>query len=170
MSVGKKIKEIRIEKGISRPAFCGDEQELTIRQLQRIESCASQPSLPKLDYIARRLGVLAYSLMLDFSALPSGYLELKYQVLREPIYGKEQEYDRKEACLEEIYKSYFDKLPKEEQLACEVLQASLDTSRTRRPEYAELILEENMHEITENILRLVVWSIIIIKNHFRVLF
>ena len=58
--------------------------------------------------------------------------------------------------MEEIYKSYFDKLPKEEQLACEVLQASLDTSRTRRPEYAELILEENMHEITENILRLVV--------------
>jgi putative DNA-binding protein len=33
MSVGKKIKEIRIEKGISRPVFCGDEQELTIRQL-----------------------------------------------------------------------------------------------------------------------------------------
>ena len=89
MSVGKKIKEIRIEKGISRPVFCGDEQELTVRQLSRIESGASQPSLPKFYYIARRLGVLAYSLMTDFSALPSGYLELKYQVLREPIYGKD---------------------------------------------------------------------------------
>ncbi|QJI76493.1 helix-turn-helix transcriptional regulator [Streptococcus pneumoniae] len=55
MLIGQKIKEIRIEKGISR--FCGDEQGLTVRQLSRIESGASQPSLPKLAYIARRLGV-----------------------------------------------------------------------------------------------------------------
>ncbi|HEU8397557.1 transposase-like protein, IS1515 [Streptococcus pneumoniae] len=55
MLIGQKIKEIRIEKGISRPDFCGDEQELTVRQLSRIESGASQPSLPKLAYIARRL-------------------------------------------------------------------------------------------------------------------
>lgn len=81
MLIGQKIKEIRIEKGISRPDFCGDEQELTVRQLSRIESGASQPSLPKLDYIARRLGVPVYSLMPDFSALPSAYLELKYQIL-----------------------------------------------------------------------------------------
>ncbi|RRR10011.1 helix-turn-helix domain-containing protein, partial [Streptococcus pneumoniae] len=149
MLIGQKIKEIRIEKGISRPDFCGDEQELTVRQLSRIESGASQPSLPKLDYIAHRLGVPVYSLMPDFSALPPAYLELKYQILREPIYGKEEEYDKKEACLEEIYKTYFDNLPKEEQLACEVLQACLDTSRTRRPEYAELILEEHMPQIIE---------------------
>ncbi|CAG5447905.1 transcriptional activator [Streptococcus pneumoniae] len=123
MLIGQKIKEIRIEKGISRPDFCGDEQELTVRQLSRIESGASQPSLPKLAYIARRLGVPVYSLMPDFSALPSAYLELKYQILREPIYGKEEEYDKKEACL--------------------------DTSRTRRPEYAELILEEHMPQIIE---------------------
>lgn len=51
--------------------------------------------------------------------------------------------------MEEIYKTYFDNLPKEEQLACEVLQACLDTSRTRRPEYAELILEEHMPQIIE---------------------
>ncbi len=74
---------------------------------------------------------------------------MKYQILREPIYGKEEEYDKKEACLEEIYKIYFDNLPKEEQLVCEVLQACLDTSRTRRPEYAELILEEHMPQIIE---------------------
>ena len=41
MLIGQKIKEIRIEKGISRPDFCGDEQELTVRQLSRIESGAS---------------------------------------------------------------------------------------------------------------------------------
>ena len=114
MLIGQKIKEIRIEKGISRPDFCGDEQELTVRQLSRIESGASQPSLPKLDYIARRLGVPAYSLMPDFSALPPAYLELKYQILREPIYGKEEEYDKKEACLEEIEDLFYEQLPNED--------------------------------------------------------
>ena len=176
MLIGQKIKEIRIEKGISRPDFCGDEQELTVRQLSRIESGASQPSLPKLDYIARRLGVPAYSLMPDFSALPPAYLELKYQILREPIYGKEEEYDKKEACLEEIYKTYFDNLPKEEQLVCEVLQACLDTSRTRRPEYAELILEEHMPQIIEKedysindmlLIRLFFYQILIRKDHAK---
>ncbi|VPF65734.1 transcriptional activator [Streptococcus pneumoniae] len=89
MLIGQKIKEIRIEKGISRPDFCGDEQELTVRQLSRIESGASQPSLPKLDYIARRLGVPVYSLMPDFSALPSAYLELKPKFQVEVSHPKE---------------------------------------------------------------------------------
>ncbi|WP_261814963.1 hypothetical protein [Fusobacterium sp. Marseille-Q7035] len=37
MLIGQKIKEIRIEKGISRPDFCGDEQELTVRQLSQLK-------------------------------------------------------------------------------------------------------------------------------------
>lgn len=65
MLIGQKLKRFD-RKGISRPDFCGDEQELTVRQLSRIESGASQPSLPKLAYIARRLGVPVYSLMPDF--------------------------------------------------------------------------------------------------------
>ena len=86
------------------------------------KSGASQPSLPKLDYIARRLGVPAYSLMPDFTALPSGYLELKYQILREPIYGKEEEYDKKEACLEEIEDLFYEQLPNEEKYGLKLLE------------------------------------------------
>ena len=155
MLIGQKIKEIRIEKGISRPDFCGDEQELTVRQLSRIESGASQPSLPKLDYIARRLGVPAYSLMPDFSALPSAYLELKYQILREPIYGKEEEYDKKEACLEEIGNLFYEQLPSEEKVWFEATRATIDVIRSGRPEYGETVLDDYFKTIYDKELFLI---------------
>lgn len=155
MLIGQKIKEIRIEKGISRPDFCGDEQELTVRQLSRIESGASQPSLPKLAYIARRLGVPVYSLMPDFSALPSAYLELKYQILREPIYGKEEEYDKKEACLEEIEDLFYEQLPNEEKVWFEATRATIDVIRSGRPEYGETVLDDYFKTIYDKELFLI---------------
>ncbi len=155
MLIGQKIKEIRIEKGISRPDFCGDEHELTVRQLSRIESGASQPSLPKLAYIARRLGVPVYSLMPDFTALPSAYLELKYQILREPIYGKEEEYDKKEACLEEIEDLFYAQLPNEEKVWFEATRTTIDVIRSGRPEYGETVLDDYFKTIYDKELFLI---------------
>ena len=37
LEIGKRIRTLRTEKGLSREAFCGDEKELTVRQLGRIE-------------------------------------------------------------------------------------------------------------------------------------
>lgn len=50
MDLRQKIEQLRLEKGLSRPDFCGDESELTVRQLARIESGQLQPSIPKLEY------------------------------------------------------------------------------------------------------------------------
>ncbi|MFR7048371.1 helix-turn-helix domain-containing protein, partial [Streptococcus pneumoniae] len=52
---GEKIKRLRLAKKISRSEFCGDESELSIRQLIRIENGESRPTLTKLKYIAERL-------------------------------------------------------------------------------------------------------------------
>ncbi|HEL9598041.1 TPA: helix-turn-helix domain-containing protein [Streptococcus suis] len=142
MDLGQKIERLRLEKGLSRPDFCGDESELTVRQLARIESGQSQPSIPKLEYIAQRLGIPAYSLMPDYKELPQGYLELKYKLLREPIYQKEGIIEPKDTYIEQIYVLYHDELPEEEQLTCEIIQAMLDTIKTGRPEYAVPLLEE----------------------------
>ena len=38
LEIGKRIRTLRTEKGLSREAFCGDEKELTVRQLGRIET------------------------------------------------------------------------------------------------------------------------------------
>ncbi|HFU1090732.1 TPA: XRE family transcriptional regulator, partial [Streptococcus suis] len=111
MDLGKKIEQLRLEKGLNRPDFCGDESELTVRQLARIESGQSQPSIPKLEYISQRLGIPAYSLMPDYKELPQGYLELKYKLLREPIYQKEGIIEQKDTYIEQIYALYHDELP-----------------------------------------------------------
>ena len=42
---GEKIRLMREEKGISREEFCGDETELSVRQLARIELNQSIPNL-----------------------------------------------------------------------------------------------------------------------------
>ncbi|CIV83486.1 transcriptional regulator [Streptococcus pneumoniae] len=72
---GEKIKRLRLAKKISRSEFCGDESELSIRQLIRIENGESRPTLTKLKYIAERLEVEDYKLM------PS-YIELFTSIIR----------------------------------------------------------------------------------------
>ncbi|WP_158527561.1 helix-turn-helix domain-containing protein, partial [Streptococcus gallolyticus] len=54
---GIKVRALREKKGISREEFCGDETELSVRQLARIESNQSIPNLSKAQFIANQLGV-----------------------------------------------------------------------------------------------------------------
>ncbi|WP_105110253.1 helix-turn-helix domain-containing protein [Streptococcus suis] len=149
MDLGKKIEQLRLEKGLNRPDFCGDESELTVRQLARIESGQSQPSIPKLEYIAQRLGIPAYSLMPDYKELPQGYLELKYKLLREPMYNKVEVLDKKEQYLDEIEELYCEQLPPEETVWVETSRAILDVIRTQHPEYAVALLETYLPELEE---------------------
>ncbi|HGS3022389.1 TPA: helix-turn-helix domain-containing protein [Streptococcus pneumoniae] len=86
---GEKIKRLRLAKKISRSEFCGDESELSIRQLIRIENGESRPTLTKLKYIAERLGVEDYKLMPSYIELDKEYLELKYFLMRTPTYEDE---------------------------------------------------------------------------------
>lgn len=54
---GEKVRGLRLEKGISREELCGDEAELSVRQLARIELGQSIPSLAKVIFIAKALEV-----------------------------------------------------------------------------------------------------------------
>ncbi|HEP1439119.1 TPA: helix-turn-helix transcriptional regulator, partial [Streptococcus pyogenes] len=54
---GGKVKVLRLEKRISREDLCGDESELSVRQLARIELGQSIPSLSKVIFIAKALNV-----------------------------------------------------------------------------------------------------------------
>ena len=61
LDFGKRIERMRLAQKISRQEFCGDESELSVRQLIRIERGESRPTLTKLKYIANRLGIEAVS-------------------------------------------------------------------------------------------------------------
>lgn len=111
---GEKIKRLRLAKKISRSEFCGDESELSIRQLIRIENGASRPTLTKLKYIAERLGVEDYKLMPSYIELDKEYLELKYFLMRTPTYEDETIAQKKESVFAKIFEEYYDRLPEEE--------------------------------------------------------
>ena len=147
LEIGKRIRTLRTEKGLSREAFCGDEKELTVRQLGRIETGNNLPSLAKLDYIAEVLGV-PMSQLIDEGLLivPKEYLKLKTKLIRQSIHGDEEKIRQREAIFEEIQERFYDQLPEDEQVAVEILQAIDDVYVSENAEFGEGLIEEYFNQ------------------------
>ena len=60
--IGKKLRRLREEKGLTREVLCNDESELTVRQLVRIEKGESLPSLKNYN-ILRICWVFQYRIL-----------------------------------------------------------------------------------------------------------
>jgi len=101
--LGDKVRLLREERGLSRPVFCGDESELSVRQLVRIEKGEFRPTIKTLEYIADRLEIPSYVLMPDYKELPKRYQELKYFLLHHPDYGDKELQEQKEEYFDEIF-------------------------------------------------------------------
>ena len=88
IEIGKKIKIMRMARGWTQADLCGDETELTIRQLARIENGQAMPTIPKLAYLAQQLDVNLQDLVdLATVELPKKYLALKNKLIRCHTYG-----------------------------------------------------------------------------------
>ena len=148
LEIGKRIRTLRTEKGLSREAFCGDEKELTVRQLGRIETGNNLPSLAKLDYISKVLGV-SISQLIDEGLLivPKEYLKLKTKLIRQSIHGDEEKIRQREAIFEEIQERFYDQLPEDEQVAVEVLQAIDDVYVSENSDFGEGLIEEYFEQL-----------------------
>lgn len=140
---GEKVRGLRLEKGISREELCGDEAELSVRQLARIELGQSIPSLAKVIFIVKALevsvGYLTDGANLE---LPKRYKELKYLILRTPTYMDDGKLQVRESQFDEIFENYYDQLPEEEQLIIECLQATLDTLLSENINFGVELLQE----------------------------
>ena len=147
LEIGKRIRTLRTEKGLSREAFCGDEKELTVRQLGRIETGNNLPSLAKLDYIAGVLGI-PMSQLIDEGLLivPKEYLKLKTKLIRQSIHGDEEKIHQREDIFEDIQERFYDQLPEDEQVAVEVLQAIDDVYVSENSEFGEGLIEEYFNQ------------------------
>ena len=148
LEIGKRIRTLRTEKGLSRESFCGDEKELTVRQLGRIETGNNLPSLAKLDYIAGVLGI-PMSQLIDEGMIivPKEYLKLKTKLIRQSIHGDEEKVRQRETIFEDIQEHFYDKLPEDEQVAVEVLQAIDDVYVSENVEFGEGLIEEYFNQI-----------------------
>ena len=57
IEIGKRIREERERQGLTREQVCDTEDELTVKQLMRIELGRSLPTIVKLQYISDKLNV-----------------------------------------------------------------------------------------------------------------
>ena len=145
--LGEKVRILREEKGLSRPVFCGDESELSVRQLVRIEKGEFRPTIKTLEYIADRLEIPSYVLMPDFKELPKRYQELKYFLLHHPDYGDKELQEQKEEYFDEIFECFYDDLPRDEKMIVDCLQAIDAVRATDNEQYGIALLDESFEEL-----------------------
>ena len=145
--LGEKVRLLREEKGLSRPVFCGDESELSVRQLVRIEKGEFRPTIKTLEYIADRLEIPSYVLMPDYKELPKRYQELKYFLLHHPDYGDKELQEQKEEYFDEIFECFYDDLPRDEKMIVDCLQAIDGVRATDNEQYGIALLDESFEEL-----------------------
>ena len=146
-SFGEKVRGLREEKGLSRPVFCGDESELSVRQLVRIEKGEFRPTIKTLEYLADRLEIPSYVLMPDYKELPKRYQELKYFLLHHPDYGDKVLQEQKEEYFDEIFENFYDDLPRDEKMIVDCLQAIDEVRATDNEQYGIALLDESFEEL-----------------------
>ncbi|HFH0830439.1 TPA: helix-turn-helix domain-containing protein [Streptococcus pneumoniae] len=146
--IGYKIKTIRRSCGKTQIDICGDESELTIRQLARIENGQALATLPKLLLIADKLGVSLQNIVdVKVIEIPKGFLKLKDELIHSQTYADKGRIERKEAILEEIYENYYENLPEEEQLIVDVTQARFDIYGSLDVTYGLGLVEEYFQQL-----------------------
>ena len=146
--VGKRIRMLREMKHITRETLCDDETEITVRQLARIESGQSSPSLSKVEYIAYKLGCpISHIVDMDHMILPSEYLIVKDKLIKFQTYGDDDRIQVKEELFERVYEHYYDSLPEDEQIAVSALQASFDVFVSEDAGFGDALLDEYFEQV-----------------------
>lgn len=148
LKIGNNIRTARLNKNFTQADVCGDESELTIRQLARIENGQVLVSLSKLLFLSKVLNFSVKDIVdIEKIEIPKRYLELKNKLIRAHTYGDEKRIGILEEMFDEIYDNFYDRLPEEEQLLVEVLQVQLDVFSSRDVTYGLTLLEEYLHQI-----------------------
>ena len=127
---GQHLKQLRLNRGWTKEQLCGDESKLSIRQLTRLESGVSQPTLSTLEYLASCLEVDLATLTgskKENAALPADYQRLKYKLIRTTTYGNTEVLSELEHIIDEIFEVYYDDLPEAEQNVMDILQSKIYT-------------------------------------------
>lgn len=146
--IGNKIRSLRLNKDLTQADVCGDEAELTIRQLARIENGYVFPSLSKLVFLAQKLKVPVQQIVaVEEIEIPKRCLELKHKLVHSHTYGDEKRMSLHQEMFDEIYENFYDSLPEDEQLLVEVLQVQLDVYGSKDVTFALSLLEEYFHQI-----------------------
>ena len=143
IEIGKRIREERERQGLTREQVCDTEEELTVKQLMRIELGRSLPTIVKLQYISDKLGVsLNYLLGETQIELPKEYYQIKYKLMKSPVYGDPERIKKKLEDIEDLYNNYIDILPEDELLAIDLIERSLNFMVEEKYSLLESVYED----------------------------
>ena len=149
IEIGKRIREERERQGLTREQVCDTEEELTVKQLMRIELGRSLPTIVKLQYISDKLGVsLNYLLGESQIELPKKYYQTKYNLMKSPVYGDPQRIKKKLKAIEELYEKYIEILPEDELLAIDIIERTLNfIAEGEGEDLVEIVFEDYLNQV-----------------------
>lgn len=143
IKIGKRIREERERQGLTREQVCDTEEELTVKQLMRIELGRSLPTIVKLQYISNQLNVsLNYLLGETKLDIPEDYYKAKYKLMKSPVYGDPERIKKKLKDIDELYDNYIEVLPKDELLAIDLIERSLNFMVEEKYSLLESVYED----------------------------
>ena len=149
IEIGKRIREERERQGLTREQVCDTEEELTVKQLMRIELGRSLPTIVKLQYISDKLGVsLNYLLGETKLDIPEDYYQAKYKLMKSPVYGDPERIKKKLQDIEDLYDNYIDILPEEELLTIDIIERTLNfISEEKKEDLVEIVFEDYLNQV-----------------------
>ena len=149
IEIGKRIREERERLGLTREQVCDTEEELTVKQLMRIELGRSLPTIVKLQYISDKLGVsLNYLLGETKLDIPEEYYQAKYKLMKSPVYGDLERIKKKLKDIEELYDNYIDILPEDELLTIDIIERTLNfISEEKKEDLVEIVYEDYLNQV-----------------------
>ena len=143
IKIGKRIREERERLGLTREQVCDTEDELTVKQLMRIELGRSLPTIVKLQYISDKLNVsLNYLLGETNLDIPEDYYQAKYKLMKSPVYGDPERIKKKLKDIEELYDNYIDILPEDELFAIDIIERTLNFMVMEEDSLIESVFED----------------------------
>ena len=143
IKIGKRIREERERLGLTREQVCDTEEELTVKQLMRIELGRSLPTIIKLQYISDKLNVsLNYLLGETNLDIPEDYYQAKYKLMKSPVYGDPERIKKKLKDIEELYDNYIDILPEDELFAIDIIERTLNFMVMEEDSLIESVFED----------------------------
>lgn len=125
LKIGKCIRKIREQQGLTREQFCKEGVVITEKQLMRIELGQCMPTIPKLQAISDRLGN-SLSELFGQVQVPREYYNLKYQLIKDRTFCEKYLIDRKRELINYIYDMYYDTLPDSDLLTLDIIDRILD--------------------------------------------
>ena len=143
IEIGKRIREERERQGLTREQVCDTEDELTVKQLMRIELGRSLPTIVKLQYISDQLNVsLNYLLGETNLDIPEDYYKAKYKLMKSPVYGDPERIKKKLEDIEKLYEKYIEILPEDELLAIDIIERTLNFMIMEEEDPIEEVFED----------------------------